>query len=106
MTGLIAAYQSDQEALARLLASCDAFVHAIQEPPLVVLEATACGPPVVGVPPAGVAELDGGLARPRRGLRRAVAGVQAGRRGVTRRPGAPNCATLAGRVRWALRGSP
>jgi alpha-1,6-mannosyltransferase len=50
-------YESSQTGLARLLASCDAFVHAnITEPfGLIALEAMACGLPVVGPPAGGVA---------------------------------------------------
>src|SRR6202012_4881340 len=45
--------------VARLLASCAAFVHANDREPfgLVVLEALACGLPVVGVEAGGVCEL-------------------------------------------------
>jgi alpha-1,6-mannosyltransferase len=51
-------YEPDSTALARLLASCDAFVHANDAEPfgLVALEAMACGLPVVGPPAGGVAE--------------------------------------------------
>ena len=51
-------YESSQTNLARLLASCDAFVHAnVTEPfGLVALEAMACGLPVIGPPAGGVAE--------------------------------------------------
>ena len=44
--------------LAAILAGCDAFVHANDNEPfgLVVLEAMACGLPVIGVASGGVAE--------------------------------------------------
>ena len=46
--------------VARIVASCDAFVHANDREifGLVVLEAMACGLPVVGVESGGVSELD------------------------------------------------
>ena len=52
-------YRRDPQEVARLLASCDAFVHANDREPfgLVVLEALACGLPVVGVEAGGVSEL-------------------------------------------------
>ena len=54
-------YQCNEKRLARLLASCDALVHAGTQETfgLVVLEAMACGIPVVGVEQGGVAELVG-----------------------------------------------
>jgi alpha-1,6-mannosyltransferase len=52
-------YQRDSAALATVLASADALVHAgtAETFGLVVLEAMACGRPVVGVRAAAVAEL-------------------------------------------------
>lgn len=52
-------YRRDPHEVARILASCDAFVHANDREPfgLVVLEALACGLPVVGVESGGVSEL-------------------------------------------------
>jgi alpha-1,6-mannosyltransferase len=51
-------YERDPVALARLLASCDAFVHANDAEPfgLITLEAMACGLPVVAVRSGGLAE--------------------------------------------------
>lgn len=51
-------YERDPKAVARIIASCDAFVHANDKEPfgLIVLEAMACGVPVVGVNAGGVAE--------------------------------------------------
>ncbi len=51
-------YERDPKSLARLISSCDAFVHANDREPfgLVVLEAMASGLPVVGVAAGGVAE--------------------------------------------------
>jgi alpha-1,6-mannosyltransferase len=49
----------DPRDVARLLASCDAFVHANDREPfgLVALEAMACGLPMVGVASGGIGEL-------------------------------------------------
>lgn len=51
-------YVRDPAELAAILSSCDAFVHANDNEPfgLIVLEAMACGIPVVGVAAGGVAE--------------------------------------------------
>lgn len=51
-------YEANPKAVARIIASCDAFVHANDREPfgLIVLEAMACGRPVVGVNAGGVAE--------------------------------------------------
>ena len=52
-------YVPDPRQVARLLASCDAFIHANDREPfgLVALEAMACGLPMVGVASGGIAEL-------------------------------------------------
>ena len=52
-------FQRDPREVARLLASCDAFVHANHQEPfgLVALEAMASGLPMVGVATGGIAEL-------------------------------------------------
>ena len=52
-------YVADPREVARLLASCDAFVHANHQEPfgLVALEALACGLPMVGVDSGGIAEI-------------------------------------------------
>jgi alpha-1,6-mannosyltransferase len=52
-------YVRDPNDVARLLASCDAFVHANDREPfgLVALEAMACGLPMVGVASGGIGEL-------------------------------------------------
>jgi alpha-1,6-mannosyltransferase len=52
-------YVGEAREVARLLASCDAFVHANDREPfgLVALEAMACGLPMVGVASGGIGEL-------------------------------------------------
>ena len=52
-------FQRNPEALASILASCDLLVHPGDQETfgLVVLEAMACGIPVVGMAAGGVAEL-------------------------------------------------
>ena len=52
-------YVADPAGVARLLASCDAFVHANHQEPfgLVALEALACGLPLVGVASGGIAQI-------------------------------------------------
>jgi alpha-1,6-mannosyltransferase len=52
-------YIGSEDALARLMASCDAFVHAGDQETfgLVILEAMACGIPVVGITTGAVGEL-------------------------------------------------
>lgn len=51
-------YEANPKAVARIIASADAFVHANDREPfgLIVIEAMACGRPVVGVNAGGVAE--------------------------------------------------
>jgi alpha-1,6-mannosyltransferase len=76
-------YVREPRALARLMASADAFVHANDQEPfgLIVLEAMACGLPLVGPAAGGFAELVdetvGQLAEraDAEGLAEAVAGV-------------------------------
>ncbi|MBE7218315.1 MAG: glycosyltransferase [Caulobacteraceae bacterium] len=52
-------YEPEPLAVARLMASCDAFVHANHQEPfgLIALEAMACGLPMVGVAAGGIAEI-------------------------------------------------
>ena len=52
-------FETSPAKVARLLASCDAFVHANDKEPfgLIALEAMACGLPVVGVAAGGIAEI-------------------------------------------------
>jgi alpha-1,6-mannosyltransferase len=51
-------YEANPKAVSKIIASCDAFVHANDKEPfgLIVLEAMACGRPVVGVNAGGVKE--------------------------------------------------
>jgi alpha-1,6-mannosyltransferase len=51
-------YERDPKALAKIIASCDAFVHANDHEAfgLIVLEAMACGVPICGVAAGGVGE--------------------------------------------------
>jgi alpha-1,6-mannosyltransferase len=79
----IVSYVADRSALARLIASCDVFVHAGDQETfgLAALEAMASGVPVVGAGAAGIAELvtpeTGILFRPRDpiALAEAVVGI-------------------------------
>lgn len=52
-------YLASSEALAKMLASCDALIHAGDQETfgLIVLEAMACGLPVIGIRQGGVMEL-------------------------------------------------
>lgn len=52
-------FVGSEAALARLMASCEAFVHAGDQETfgLVILEAMACGVPVVGIASGGIGEL-------------------------------------------------
>lgn len=52
-------FERDPRKVARLIASCDVFVHANAQEPfgLVALEAMACGVPIVGVSSGGIGEL-------------------------------------------------
>ena len=52
-------YVSDPRQLARIMASCDAFIHANDQEPfgLIILEALAAGLPVVGPSRGGIGEL-------------------------------------------------
>ena len=63
--------EPDSRRLARLLASCDAYVHAGDQETfgLGVLEAMACGTPVVGSSAAGIGELVAGAGQGVDGLR-------------------------------------
>lgn len=78
----VLSYQQNVATLARLLASCDALAHPGDQETfgLVVLEAMACGLPVIGMAAGGVAELVdervGLLAPPRnaKALAEAIAG--------------------------------
>ena len=51
-------YQGDPDGLSQVLGACDVFTHANDAEPfgLIVLEAMACGLPVVGIASGGVAE--------------------------------------------------